>query len=75
MMDRKMKDKMGRAMAMRGDMSDKMGRAMAGMKNGGKVKSKAKGKGVSSYRKAADGVAHKGKTKARTVKMAMGGKC
>jgi hypothetical protein len=73
MMNSKMKDKMGRAMAMRGDMSDKMGRAMAGMKNGGKVKSKAKG--GSSYRKAADGVAHKGKTKAKVVKMAYGGKC
>jgi hypothetical protein len=73
MMDRKMKDKMGRAMAMRGDMSDKMGRAMAGMKKGGKVKSKAKG--GSSYRKAADGMAHKGKTKAKVVKMAYGGKC
>jgi hypothetical protein len=44
-----------------------------GMKKGGKVKSKAKG--GSSYRKAADGVAHKGKTKAKMVKMAMGGKC
>ena len=74
MMDRKMKDKMGRAMPMRGDMSDRMGRAMAkGMKKGGKVKSKAKG--GSSYRKAADGVAHKGKTKAKMIKMAMGGKC
>jgi hypothetical protein len=74
MMDRKMKDRMGRAMAMRGDMSDKMGRAMAGgMKKGGKVKSKAKG--GSSYRKAADGVATRGKTKAKMVKMAMGGKC
>jgi hypothetical protein len=74
MMDRKMMDRMGRAMPMRGDMSDKMGRAM-GMKKGGKVKSKAKGKGGSSYRKAADGVAHKGKTKARMVKMRMGGEC
>ena len=74
MMDRKMKDRMGRAMPMRGDMADKMGRAMAGgMKKGGKVKSKAKG--GSSYRKAADGVAHKGKTKGKMVKMAMGGKC
>ena len=72
MMDRKMKDRMGRAMSMRGDMADKMGRAM-GMKKGGKVKSKAKG--GSSYRKAADGMAHKGKTKAKMVKMAMGGKC
>ena len=73
MMNSKMKDKMGRAMPMRGDMSDKMGRAMAGMKKGGKVKSKAKG--GSSYRKAADGIAHKGKTKAKMVKMAMGGMC
>ena len=72
MMDRKMKDRMGRAMPMRGDMSDKMGRAM-GMKKGGKVKSKAKG--GSSYRKAADGVAHKGKTKAKMIKMRMGGEC
>jgi hypothetical protein len=72
MMNSKMKDRMGRAMSMRGDMADKMGRAM-GMKKGGKVKSKAKG--GSSYRKAADGVAHKGKTKAKMVKMAMGGKC
>jgi hypothetical protein len=45
--------------------------AEKGMKKGGKVKAK----GGSSYRKAADGVAHKGKTKARMVKMAMGGKC
>jgi len=58
MMDRKMKDKMGRAM---------------GMKKGGKVKSKAKG--GSSYRKAADGVAHKGKTKGKMIKMAYGGMC
>ena len=72
MMDRKMKDRMGRAMPMRGDMSDRMGRAM-GMKKGGKVKSKAKG--GSSYRKAADGVAHKGKTKAKMSKMRMGGMC
>ena len=65
MMNSKMKDKMGRAMPMRGDMSDKMGRAMAGMKKGGKVKSKAKG--GSSYRKAADGIAKKGKTRGRMV--------
>ena len=72
MMNSKMKDRMGRAMPMRGDMSDKMGRAMAkGMKKGGKVKSK----GGSSYRKAADGVAHKGKTKAKQIKMRMGGMC
>ena len=81
--DRSMSDRRGRAMPVRGDMSDKMGRAMVRstrsmeapmtMKKGGKVKSKAKG--GSSYRKAADGVAHKGKTKAKMIKMAMGGKC
>ena len=70
MMNSKMKDRMGRAMSMRGDMADKMGRAM-GMKKGGKVKAK----GGSSYRKAADGVVSKGKTNAKMVKMAMGGKC
>lgn len=71
-----MDDKMGRAMSKRGDMSDKMGRAMArGMKAGGKVKKMAGGGMSSSYRKAADGVAHKGKTKAKQIKMARGGKC
>lgn len=71
-----MDDKMGRAMSKRGDMSDKMGRAMArGMKSGGKVKKMAGGGMSSSYRKAADGVAHKGKTKAKQIKMARGGKC
>jgi len=52
---------------------DEIRTAVRGMKKGGKVKSKAKG--GSSYRKAADGMAHKGKTKAKMVKMAMGGKC
>ena len=47
----------------------KMGRAMPGMKKGGKVKS------GSSASKRADGVAHKGKTKGKMVKMAYGGKC
>jgi len=73
MMKKGMKDKMGRAMAMRGDMADKMGRAMAkpmGMKKGGMAKS-----GGSVFRKAADGIAHKGKTKGKIVKMMMGGKC
>ena len=67
-----MKDKMGRAMPMRGNMADKMGRAMAkpmGMKKGGVAKSGG------SYRKAADGVATKGKTKGKMVKMRMGGSC
>ena len=103
-----MKDKMGRAMPMRGNMGDKMGRAMAkpmGMKKGGKAESKAmvkkeisfmKKKGApkslikheekeakgyksggmtSSYRKAADGIASKGKTKGKQVKMRYGGAC
>ena len=64
-----MKDKMGRAMSMRGDMADKAGRAMVGMKKGGKVKS------GSSASKRADGVAHKGKTKGKMVKMMKGGYC
>ena len=45
------------------------------MKNMKKGMKKSKAKGGSSYRKAADGVAHKGKTKAKMIKMAMGGKC
>ena len=37
---------------------------------------KMRGGGMAgSYRKAADGVAHKGKTKGKMVKMAYGGKC
>jgi hypothetical protein len=40
-----------------------------GMKKGGKVKS------GSSASKRADGVAHKGKTKGKMIKMAYGGKC
>ena len=45
------------------------GRSMPvrGMKKGGKVSG--------SYRKAADGIASKGKTKGKMVKMAYGGKC
>jgi hypothetical protein len=63
-----MDDRAGRAMAMRPDMADRMGRAMP-MKKGGKVKSGG------SFRKGADGVAHKGKTKGKMVKMRMGGSC
>jgi len=69
MMNSKMKNGMGRAMVK----STRSMEAPMNMKKGGKVKSKAKG--GSSYRKAADGVASKGKTKAKMVKMAMGGKC
>ncbi len=64
------KMKMGRAMPMRGNMADKAGRAMPGMKKGGKVKMSG-----GSASKRADGVAHKGKTKGKMVKMAYGGKC
>ena len=45
----------------------------AGMKKG--VKKMAGGGMTGSFRKAADGVAHKGKTKGKMVKMAYGGKC
>ncbi len=44
------------------------------MKNGGKVKKYAAG-GLTGGHKAADGVAMKGKTKGKAVKMAYGGKC
>jgi hypothetical protein len=64
------KMKMGRAMPMRGDMADKAGRAMPGMKKGVKKMS-----GGGSFRSAADGVATKGKTKGKMIKMAYGGKC
>ena len=58
-----MADKAGRAMKRR--TADTMGRAMVkGYKEGGMV-----------YRKAADGVAHKGKTKGKIVKMRYGGEC
>ena len=56
-----MKDKMGRAMPVRGNMADKMGRAM-GMNMGGMAYSKG---GSASSR--ADGVARKGKTKGKMV--------
>lgn len=84
MMNSKMKDRMGRAMAMRGDMADKMGRAMSkGMKKKPKVK-KMMGGGMpgykdggmpGSYRKAADGVATRGKTRGTEIKMRKGGMC
>ena len=114
MMNRNMKDRMGRAMPMRGDMADRAGRAMmatSGMKKGGRAESKemmkkevafmkkkgapksmirheeaeygmkkgtkkmAGGGMTGSYRKTADGIAHKGKTKGKMVKMRMGGSC
>ena len=47
---------------------------MGAMKKGGKVKKMASG-GLAAGHKAADGIAKKGKTKAKQVKMAYGGKC
>ena len=44
------------------------------MKHGGKVKKMASG-GLTSGHKSADGIAKKGKTKGKAVKMAGGGKC
>ena len=44
------------------------------LKKGGKAKKMAGG-GLSAGHKQADGIAKKGKTKARQVKMAYGGKC
>lgn len=125
MMGRNMKDRMGRAMPMRGDMGDRMGRAMArvrpdmmmapegrtmGMKKGGEPMKESKammkkevsfmkkkgapksmlrhemkeagmkkmaggGSTGGSFRRAADGIASKGKTKGKMVRMAYGGKC
>ena len=46
-----------------------------GMKRGGKVKKMAGGGMAGSYRRAADGITSKGKTKGTMVKMAYGGKC
>ena len=51
--------------AMPGDMAD------IGMKKGGKIKKMASG----GFVRAADGVAKKGKTKAKQIKMAGGGYC
>lgn len=55
-----MADKMGRALVKKGA----AGRAMMGYKAGGSV-----------FRRAADGVATKGKTKGKMIAMRMGGKC
>jgi hypothetical protein len=66
----KMADKAGRAMKNR--TADKMGRAMVKKMAGGGM---AYSGGGSVYRKGADGVASKGKTKGKMVKMMMGGVC
>jgi hypothetical protein len=55
-------------------MADKMGRALKKKGAAGKAMMKY-AEGGSVFRKGADGVAHKGKTKAKMVKMRMGGKC
>lgn len=52
--------------------------AEAGMKKGGMAKKMmggGKAYAAGGYTKAADGIAQKGKTKAKQVKMAYGGKC
>ena len=51
-----------------------MGGMTKKMNMGGMTYSKG-GKTGGSYRKAADGVAHKGKTKGKQVKMMRGGMC
>lgn len=48
--------------------------AEMGMKKGGKAKGYASG-GLAAGHKAADGIAHKGKTRGMKVKMMGGGKC
>lgn len=65
-----MADKAGRAMKNR--TADKMGRAMVKKMAGGGM---AYSSGGSVYRKGADGVASKGKTKGKMVKMNKGGYC
>ena len=66
----KMADKAGRAMKKRS--ADKMGRAMVKKMAGGGM---AYSGGGSVYRKGADGVATKGKTKGKMVRMMKGGYC
>ena len=56
------------------EMADKMGRALVKKAGAGRAMTKY-AEGGSVYRKVADGVASKGKTKGKVVKMAYGGKC
>ena len=65
-----MADKAGRAMKRRS--ADTMGRAMVKKMAGGGMSYSG---GGSVFRKAADGIASKGKTKGKIVKMNYGGKC
>ena len=64
---------MGAAPAMPRPPAGGMGGGMGMMKKGGMTKKMASG-GLAAGHKAADGVASKGKTKAKMVKMKMGGK-
>ena len=70
MMKSKMADKAGRAMKRRS--ADTMGRAMVKKMAGGGMSYSG---GGSVFRKAADGIASKGKTKGKMVKMRYGGEC
>ena len=65
-----MADKAGRAMKKRS--ADTMGRAMVKKMYGGGM---AYSGGGSVFRKVADGIASKGKTKGKIVRMNVGGKC
>ena len=56
------------------EMADKMGRALKKKAGAGRAMMKY-AEGGSVFRRAADGVASKGKTKGKMVKMAYGGKC
>lgn len=58
----------------KGGMGDKMGRALKKKAGAGRAMMKY-AEGGSVFRRAADGVASKGKTKGKMVKMAYGGKC
>ena len=64
-------EKEGRKVAKAMEFDYSKGRAMCG---GGKVKKMATG-GLAAGNKSADGIATKGKTKARAVTMKKGGKC
>lgn len=60
---------------MKKGMADMMGRALKKKGAAGKAMMKGYKEGGSVYRKGADGVAHKGKTKGKMVKMRYGGEC
>lgn len=66
--------KFGDSKMMKKDMADKMGRALKKKGAAGRAMMKFS-EGGSVYRKGADGITHKGKTKGKIVRMNMGGKC